>query len=331
MQKRYVWNRWVWPDELSALDVVASTLAWTARVNKPQHYPLPWPHNDFTLTSTKLNHDRSAFIESLVRQGFKVVWCCATNDQVVDVLSRVRQRGLQAERFVSRARNLTESLSALGIERFNVARYEPSNPYDTAALDEATTIRNLRSALDAAGLHDIKAESFFEQEHDLFIAPPLNGAKHDVMVFTHSAFLARLTNVKYAWWQRLDLAKTMRWAESTRGWSYLEGDPLDRVIAVIDEPAEREFDRERLGADGVMVPRPENLIFGREDQFRLRCRQHLGGLGPKLVVLTEKRRVSDLVYETLWPKPITVVVKQKRLRYLPTIDLWMKDEKVARK
>ncbi len=283
-------------------------------------------------------------VHDLVALGFKVVYCRQTNREVEE--SSTMFRGLRVKRFTSRAQNLTQRLGSIGVTGFRIAYNTASSPYATGSLDKTTTLLNLRSALDAKGYEELDHEDIFAQEYTEYKSPRMRGWETDVFVFTNAAFHPQLQPSRVKWWERLDLIKGYRIAESN-GKDVVRLTPMPKIAVIFSQPHERDFDTQRMvhpddvatlgkkhhliQKDGITYElRPDTMKFGAgldqgfQETTKSKPNKQTGKLGkvivikPILVVMTTKYEVAKVAYLTIpskWVRMIDRPVEKTTLRY----------------
>lgn len=254
------------------------TSKWKPNVLKvATRWPLPWPIHHFVYQAPE-GAGKSSIVAELVRLGFKVVFCCKSNDQVVEQQAGFHKRWplLRTQRYISRARNLQEQLSRIGVQ-FKPVYYQSGAPYATGAVDEPSTRQALRAALDAAGHVDVDHHTVFDRLFTGHRADTINGLELDVIMVTIAAFQAFCTARHRPWWHALGLRsgkkQIFRHKEHIDWGHHVEmprvvdlhtvvpktdeqGFPqrtmelgLEKIIVVIDDPDRTDFDVRRLIED----------------------------------------------------------------------------------
>lgn len=287
-------------------------LEWSVG-KKPAHpWRGAWPQNTFVLERGP-SISIHPLIQDLIALNFKVVYCCDTNKQLDDATQHFR--GLRMQRFVSKGQHLQQRLDSIGVEGFRVAYYSSKSPYASTNPDKRTTLRNLRSALNAAGHQELDHELLFYQEYEEYKSEPLRGYDTQLFLFTNAAFVPRLHSSRIKWWERMDLIAPGYREIEVRGKDVIRLTPLPRIAVIFDEPNEDHFDTQRMVHEDDVAAlkkgrhdiierngfyyekRPEYMTFcnGIDRGF-----QNLHPeLRAKLIVSTGKTKLATLAYNTL--------------------------------
>jgi hypothetical protein len=246
----------------------------------PARWPLPWPVHHFVYQAPE-GAGKSSIVGELVKNGFTVVFCSKSNEQLVEQEAGFKARWpeMRIARYVSRARNLEEQLATLGVA-FKPIYYKSESPYAMSAVDEPSTRQALRAALNATGLNGVDHRVLFDKLYTTHKAPKINGLETDVVMCTIAAFQAFCTAKHRPWWHALGLksgkkrifitdreyvdnsnpmCKTVPtivdsdvyvppkndWGVSQRGIEL----GIEKIIVVIDDPDRTDFDFRRLIED----------------------------------------------------------------------------------
>lgn len=287
-----------------------------------------WPIHHFVY----LRQRKTELEHRLAYNGFRLVFCAESNAKLIKAQERIQRNTpwLSTQRYISKAQNLHTRLLEINID-FQVSYYQSASPYGIGGLDEPSTLRNLRAALDAEGLQRVDHEVLFEQEFTEFKSDPMFGMDTDVLMFTNAKFLSMFSAKRRAWWNLLGYKIGEKPGENIKGEPVMKPVGFGKIAVIFNEPPIREFDTERLvhpenvaelqaspsnhhivEIDGQhFETRPVDMEFGRGAQRGYPGRSD----APKIIVSTTNPVIADEAQQCIQRRAYCVTFSKS-----PTID-----------